>query len=149
MRGQNNGIGIGIVEVYDLNVGANSTLANIGSRGFVDTGDNAMIGGFIVGGGATSPRVLIRGIGPSLASFVPNALANPMLELRNADGSLIRSNNNWRDSQEEEIKNTTISPSHNLEAAIIATVPNGNYTAVLRGVNNRTGVAVVEVYNLQ
>jgi len=149
LRGQNNGIGIGIVEVYDLNPGANSTLANIGSRGFVDTGDNAMIGGFIVGGGSTSPRVLIRGIGPSLVSSIPNALANPTLELRNADGALIRDNDNWRDSQEEEIENTTIPPSHDLEAAIIATVPNGNYTAVLRGVNNSTGVAVVEVYNLQ
>ena len=149
LRGQNNGIGIGLVEVYDLNAGANSTLANIGSRGFVDTGDNAMIGGFIVGGGSTSPRVLIRGIGPSLASSIPNALANPTLELRNADGALIRDNDNWRDSQEEEIENTTIPPSHDLEAAIIATVPNGNYTAVLRGENNSTGVAVVEIYNLE
>ena len=149
LRGQNNGIGIGLIEVYDLNVGDNSTLANIGSRGFVDTGDNVMIGGFIVGGGSTSPRVLIRGIGPSLASSIPNALANPTLELRNANGALIRDNDNWRDSQEEEIENTTIPPSHNLEAAIIATVPNGNYTAVLRGVNNSTGIAVVEIYNLQ
>jgi hypothetical protein len=149
LRGQNNGTGIGVVEVYDLNVGANSTLANIGSRGFVDTGDNAMIGGFIVGGGSTLTRVLIRGIGPSLPSSIPNALANPTLELRNADGALIRDNDNWRDSQEEEIENTTIPPSHNLEAAIIAAVPNGNYTAILRGENNSTGVAVVEIYNLQ
>ncbi|HEV2840963.1 MAG TPA: SBBP repeat-containing protein [Chthoniobacterales bacterium] len=148
LRGQNNAIGIGIVEVYDLNVGVNSTLANIGSRGFVDTGDNAMIGGFIVGGGSAPVRVLIRGIGPSLASSVPNALADPTLELRNGNGSLIRDNDNWRDSQEEEIQNTTIPPSHDLEAAIIETVPNGNYTAVLRGENNTSGVAVVEVYNL-
>ncbi len=149
LRGQNNGIGIGLVEVYDLNSGTNSALANIGSRGFVDTGDNVMIGGFIVGDGSTPARVLIRGIGPSLPPSIPNALANPTLELRNADGALVRDNDNWRDSQEEEIENTTIPPSHDLEAAIIASVPNGNYTAVLRGQNNSTGVAVVEIYNLQ
>lgn len=148
LRGQNNGTGVGIVEVYDLDVGRNSTLANIGSRGFVDTGDNVMIGGFIVGGGSTPIRVLIRGLGPSLASFIPNVLANPTLELRNANGSLVRDNDDWRDSQEEEIENTTIPPSDDLEAAIIATVPNGNYTAVLRGENNATGIAVVEIYNL-
>ena len=149
LRGQNNGIGIGVVEVYDLNAAANSTLANISSRGFVDTGDNAMIGGFIVGGGSSGTRVLVRGIGPSLASFFPDALANPTLELRNADGSLIRENDDWRDSQEAEIQDTTIPPSNNLESAIIASVANGNYTAILRGVNNTIGVAVVEVYNVQ
>ena len=149
LRGQNNGIGVGVVEVYDLNAAANSTLANISSRGFVDTGDNAMIGGFIVGGGSSETRVLIRGIGPSLASFFPNALENPTLELRNADGSLIRENDDWRDSQEAEIQGTTIPPSNNLESGIVASVGNGNYTAILRGKDNTTGVAVVEVYNLQ
>ena len=149
LRGQNNGTGIGVVEVYDLNAQADSTLANISSPGFVDTGDNAMIGGFIVGAGSSGARVLIRGIGPSLSSFFPNPLENPMLELRNADGSLIRDNDDWRDSQEAEIQDTTIPPSNNLESAIIASVGNGNYTAVLRGKDNTTGVAVVEVYNLQ
>ena len=149
LRGQNNGVGIGVVEVYDLNAAVNSTLANISSRGFVDTGDNAMIGGFIVGGGSSATRVLVRGIGPSLSAFFPNPLENPTLELRNADGSLIRENDDWRDSQETEIQDTTIPPSNNLESAIIASVGNGNYTAILRGVNNTTGVAVVEVYNLE
>jgi hypothetical protein len=107
-----------------------------------------MIGGFIVGGGAGATRVLIRGIGPSLSSFFPNALANPTLELRNANGSLVRANDDWRDSQEGEIEDTTIPPSSNLESAVVATVANGNYTAVLRGAGNTTGVAVVEVYNV-
>jgi len=128
---------------------ANSTLANISSRGFVDTGDNAMIGGFIVGGGSAGTRVLVRGIGPSLASIFPDALANPTLELRNANGSLIRENNDWRDAQEAEIQGTTIPPSDNLESAILTTVSNGNYTAILRGAGNTTGVAVVEIYNLR
>jgi hypothetical protein len=149
LRGKNNTTGIGVVEVYDLNSAANSTLANISSRGFVDTGDNVMIGGFIVGGEGAGTRVLIRGIGPSLASFFPNALANPTLELRDGNGSLIRANNNWRDSQEAEIQDTTIPPSNNLESAIVASVAKGNYTAILRGAGNTTGVAVVEVYNLQ
>jgi len=147
LRGQNNGTGIGVVEVYDLSGGANSALANISSRGFVDTGDNAMIGGFIVGNGAT--RVLIRGIGPSLASIFPDALANPTLELRNANGSLVRENDNWRDSQEAEIQDTTIPPSNDLESAIFASVGAGSYTAILRGAGNTAGVAVVEVYNLR
>ena len=149
LRGQNNGVGIGVVEVYDLNAAVNSTLANISSRGFVDSGDNAMIGGFIVGGGSSGARVLVRGIGPSLGSFFPDALANPTLELRNADGSLIRENDNWRDSQETEIQETTIPPSNNLESAILASVGNGNYTAILRGKDNTTGMGVVEIYNLQ
>jgi hypothetical protein len=149
LRGQNNGTGLGVLEVYDLNTAANSILANISSRGFVDTGDNAMIGGFIVGGEGAGARVLIRGVGPSLSSFFPNALENPTLELRNADGSLIRANDNWRDSQEGEIEDTTIPPSNNLESAIVASVGNGNYTAILRGAGNATGVGVVEVYNLR
>ena len=149
LRGLNDTTGIGVVEAYDLDGAANSTLANISSRGFVDTGDNAMIGGFIVDGHGGGTRVLVRGIGSSLASFFPNALANPTLELRNADGSLIRENDNWRDSQEGDIQATTIPPSNNLESAIIATVSNGSYTAILRGAGNTTGVAVVEVYNLR
>lgn len=148
LRGQNNGMGIGIVEIYDLNGDADSTLANISSRGFVDAGDSVMIGGVIISGAAPA-KVLIRGIGPSLASFFPNALANPTLELRNANGALIRDNNNWRDWQETEIENTTIPPTNDLEAAILDFLPYGNYTAVLRGENNTTGVGVVEIYNLQ
>ena len=149
LRGQNDGIGIGVVELYDLQAaGSDSTLSNIGSRGLVDTGDNAMIGGFIVGAGNSGTRVLIRGIGPSLSSFVSGALANPTLELRNADGSLIRENDNWRDSQEMEIQATGIPPTNNLESAIVASLGNGNYTAILRGKNNTTGVGVVEVYNV-
>jgi hypothetical protein len=150
LRGQNNGIGIGVVEVYDLNPDANSVLANIGSRGFVDTGDNAMIGGFIVGGdGQADARVVVRGIGPSLAAFgVTNALQNPTLELKNANGATLLSNDDWQQGQPTEINQLNLAPSDSRESALVAALPHGNYTAILRGKNNTTGVAVVEVYNV-
>jgi hypothetical protein len=148
LRGHDNTTGIGLIEIYDLNPAEHALLVNLSSRGFVDTGDNVIIGGFIIGGGSAPARALVRAIGPSLTSFFPNALANPTLELRNADGSLVRSNDNWRDSQETEIQATGLAPTNSLESAIIASLGNGNYTAILRGKDNTTGVAVVEIYNV-
>jgi hypothetical protein len=146
LAGTNGGTGVGLVEVYDLGLGANAQLANISTRGFVDTGDNVMIGGLILGGGSGAARVLVRALGPSLP--VAGALADPTLHLHDGDGGLIASNDNWRSDQEDEIIATTIPPPDDLESAIVRDFAPGNYTAIVRGVNNTTGVALVEAYRL-
>jgi plastocyanin len=159
LRGKNNTVGVALVEVYDLSSGAASTLGNISTRGFVQTGNNVMIGGFIVQG--TGPkRVILRAIGPELSAppfNIPNALANPRLELHNGSGELIARNDNWQTtmiggiiaaSQVSAIQNSGHAPTQPTESAIIATLQPGNYTAIVRGVNNTTGVALVEVYDL-
>jgi hypothetical protein len=142
--------GIGVVEVYDLDQNANSTLANIASRGFVDTGDNVMIGGVIVGPtGGASARVVVRAIGPSLANFgINGALQDPTLDLVNSNGVVLRANNNWKDSQQTAIETTGLQPGDPREATLIETLSPGNYTAIVRGSGNTTGVGLVEVYNL-
>jgi hypothetical protein len=147
VRGVNNGTGIGVVEAYDLDTSVDSKLANISTRGLVQTGDNVLIAGTIVVG-QTSQKVIIRGIGPSLS--VPGKLSDPTLELRDGNGALLEGNDNWQDSPNKQaIIDSTISPSDPLESAIVRVLPPGNYTAILRGVNNATGIAVVEVYALQ
>jgi CSLREA domain-containing protein len=149
VRGANGSTGIGVVEAYDLDTTASSRLANISTRGFVSTGDNVLIAGTIVVGPA-SQKVLIRGIGPSLP--VAGKMADPTLELRDSNGAVMQANDNWVDSPNKQaIIDTTVPPSNDLESAIIATLPgnNASYTAILRGVNNTTGIAVVEVYALQ
>jgi hypothetical protein len=150
LRGKNNGTGIGLVEVYDLASGANSKLANISTRGFVDTGDNAMIGGFIVGaGGGGSANVIVRAIGPSLtAAGVSGALQDPTLELHNGNGTVIGFDDNWKDVQQAEIAASSIPPTDDHESAIAATLRPGPYTAIVRGKNDTTGVGLVEVYNV-
>jgi len=148
VRGKNDATGIGLFEVYDLDQTADSNLGNISTRGFVGTGDNVMIGGTIIAG-AVPARVLFRAIGPSLTNFgLPNALDNPILALYNANGGLIAANYDWRDTQEAEIIATGLPPSNNLESAIVADLAPGPYTAIVRGTSNTTGVALVEVYNL-
>jgi hypothetical protein len=150
MAGKNSATGIGVIEVYDLDQTANSQLANIASRGFVKGGDDVMIGGLIVGGtGTENARILLRAIGPSLGKAgIAGALQDPTLELRNENADLVRENDNWQESQQPEIEATTIPPSDPAEAAIIASLPSGNYTAVVRGKNNSAGVGLVEVYNV-
>ncbi len=107
-----------------------------------------MIGGLIVSG-PDSENVIVRAIGPSLVNFgITNALQNPFLELHDANGALIVSNDNWKDTQQAEIEATGLAPSNDLESAIVRTLPLGNYTAIVRGVNNTTGVALVEVFGL-
>jgi len=150
VAGKNGTTGIALVEAYDLgtaslDISGVARLANISTRGLVNTGDNAMIGGFIIRGQIT--RVIVRAIGPSLP--VPGALGDPTLELHDGNGALIASNDNWRSDQEAEIIATGIPPSNDLESAIVRNLPPGNYTAVVRGRNNTTGVALVEVYALQ
>ena len=145
------------MEVYDLGTGTSSILGNISTRIFVQTGDNVMIGGFIVQG--TEPkRVIICAIGPELGQYgVPNPLADPTLELHNGTGALIASNDNWQHTiiggiitsdQVPAIRASGHAPGDPSESAIIANLPPGNYTAIVRGVNNTTGVALVEVYDL-
>jgi uncharacterized delta-60 repeat protein len=147
VRGSDNGTGIGMVEAYDLDQTVDSKLSNISTRGLVQTGDDVMIGGLIVLG-QNSLRVIVRAIGPSLP--VPGALADPTLNLHDSNGALIASNNNWRDdpAQESEIIETGIPPTNNFESAIVRDFAPGQYTAIVRGVNNTTGVALVEVYGL-
>jgi hypothetical protein len=145
VRGASGGTGVGLVEVYDLDRAANSSLANISSRGFVQTGDDVMIGGFILTGTGTR-KVIVRAIGPSLP--VAGALADPTLELVNANGVTMASNDNWRSDQEAEIIASTVAPTNDLESAIVATLPPAAHTAILRGKNGMTGVALVEVFAL-
>lgn len=149
LRGKNNATGIGVVEVYDLAQTAKAKLANISSRGFASTGDDALIGGFIVGGGnGMNAKVVLRAIGPSLAPNVSNALADPTLELVDANGSTVRADDDWKDSQQSELETIGIQPTNDKESALIATLPAGSYTAVVRGKGSTAGVAVVEIYNV-
>ena len=145
-RGVNNGTGIGVVEAYDLDTSANSKLANISTRGLVQTGDNVLFAGTIIVGQA-SQKVIIRALGPSTG--VPGAMADPTLELHDGNGALLEANDNWVDSPNKQaIIDSTIPPPNNAESAIVRTLTPANYTAIVRGVNNSTGIAVVEVYAL-
>jgi hypothetical protein len=158
VRGVDNTTGVALVEVYDLSPTPNSILENISTRSFVQTGDNVMIGGVIVQG-TQSRRVIVRAIGPELTQYgVPNALADPTLELHDGTGALIASNDNWQHTiiggiitsdQVHDIMNSGHAPTDPRESVIIATLLPGNYTAIVRGVNNTTGVALAEVYDLQ
>jgi hypothetical protein len=158
VRGVNNTTGVALAEVYDLRTGINSKLGNISTRSFVQAGDNVMIGGFIVQG--TQPKtVIVRAIGSELRQYgVPDPLQDPTLELHNANGTLIASNDNWQTTiiggiithdQGSDIQNSGHAPGDARESAIIASLPPGNYTAIVRGVNNTTDVALVEVYDLR
>ncbi len=147
VRGVNNTTGVALVEAYDLDGSTSARLSNISTRGLVQTGGNVMIGGFIIQGPA-SKKVIIRALGPTLASFgIANALANPTMELRDANGNLITSNDNWK-TQQIEVSATGYAPPNDLESAIVRTLAPGNYTAIVRGVNNTSGVALIEVYGL-
>jgi uncharacterized repeat protein (TIGR03803 family) len=157
LQGKNNGTGVGVVEVYDLDQTATSKLANISTRAFVDTGNNVMIGGLIVSGGVGggTARVILRAIGPSLgAAGLQGALQDPNLELHDASGTTIASNDNWKlrpdgSSQQGEIEATSIPPTNDLESALVQTLAPGNYTTIVRGANTTSGIAVVEAYTLQ
>ena len=150
LTGKNDGTGVGLVEIYDLDQADQSKLANISTRGFVNTGDKVMIGGFIIGdsngGGST---MVVRGIGTSLAALgVTDPLQDAFLEVHDSSGTLIASNDNWRDTQETEIIATGLAPTDDHESAIAIALPSGAYTAILRGVNNTVGVGLVEAYRI-
>ncbi|HSV63151.1 MAG TPA: hypothetical protein VLH83_07370, partial [Chthoniobacterales bacterium] len=147
VRGKNGSSGIGLVEAFDLNAGNNARLANLSTRGLVETGDNVLIGGFITGNHLGNVNVLIRAIGPSLAGKVPNPLSDPILELHDSNGTTVATNDNWQDVQGPEIQQTGLAPTNIKESAILASLQVGSHTAIVRGVNG-VGNAVVEVYNL-
>jgi len=152
VRGKGGGTGIGLVEVYDLSQTSISLLGNISSRGFVDTNDNVMIGGFIIGPvDRGNPRVVVRALGPSLSSSgVPNTLQNPTLELHDGSGTLISSNDDWpTDPNSSLVVANGLAPSDTRESAIFTPLTPGQYTAIVRGVGNTTGIGLIEVYNLQ
>jgi hypothetical protein len=150
VSGKNNTTGVGLVEVYDLSQAVPAKLANISTRAFVGTGSDIVIAGFILGGNSGSDRVIARGIGPSLTPLgVANALANPTLELRDSNGAVVLANNDWQDNaaQAAELTAAGLAPTNPLESGLAATLSPGLYTALLAGLNNGTGVGLVEVYD--
>jgi len=153
LRGTNNSTGVGLVEVFDLgiaslDVSSQSQLANISTRGTVQTGDAIMIGGFIIGGNTTS-NVLVRALGPSLTGQgVAGALPDPVLELKDKDGVLVAANDDWTSDQEAEILFTNLAPANPRESAILRSLSPGSYSAIVLGKNGTSGVALVEVYVL-
>jgi hypothetical protein len=151
MAGKNQGTGIGVAEVYDTTGAVDAQLANISTRGFVLSGDNVMIAGFILGGNANT-NVVVRGIGPSLAQFgLSPVLADPTLELHDGNGTTLIANDNWTDdpiSAAQLIANG-LEPSDPKESGIFTSLPAGQFTAILAGKNGGTGIGVVEVYNLK
>jgi hypothetical protein len=150
LAGTNQSTGVGLVEVYDLDQAAGSKLANISTRGFVDVGDNVMIGGIITGPSDTGDAtVLLRAIGPSLSSSgVPDPLQDPVLELHDGQGTTLTSNDDWQDTQKDEIEATGLAPSDPAESAILQSLSPGNYTAIVSGKDGTTGIGLVEVYDL-
>lgn len=151
LRGKNNTSGVGLVDAYDLATGAASRFGNISTRGFVSTGDNAMIGGFIVGSaGGAGADIVVRALGPSLsASGISDPLLNPTLELRDVNGVLIKSNDDWQSSNDYvAVRSSGLAPTNQYESAVIANVAAGNYTAIVRGKDNTVGTALVEVYDV-
>ena len=149
LTGNSGGTGNGVIEVYDLAASASPVVANLSTRGFVGAGDNVMIAGVIIGQG-DPPIMVFRALGPSLASFgVANPLADPTLELYDNNGNLIASNDDWQNPQIQAVRATNLAPSNLKESAIVsAFLSPGNYTAVVRGKNNTTGVAIVESYRI-
>lgn len=149
IRGNGDTTGIGLVEVYDLQTSASSKLGNLSTRGLVGSGPNVMIGGTIVTG-PDAARVMFRALGPSLAAAgIQNSTTDPQLDLFDANGGKIGSNNNWKDSQQAAIAGSGLAPSSDLESAILTDLTPGNYTAVVTDVNGGTGVSLVEAYHLQ
>ena len=153
LSGKNNTTGVGLIEVYDNNSAADSQLANISTRGLVQGGSNVMIGGFILGGGGqTTTRVAIRGIGPSLSQFgLTNLLADPTLELHNANGTTLIANDDWTDDLVSAAQLTAngLALKNSKESGIFTSLPAGQFTAILAGKDGGTGIGLVEIYNLK
>ena len=148
MQGVNATAGVGLVELYDADQSAAANAANLSTRGRVQSGDNVMIGGLIIGGTGTQ-RVIFRAIGPSLADRgVTGSLQDPTLELVDASGTRIRFNDNWRSDQEAEIAASGVPPTNDAESALIETLNPGRYTAIMRSADNSVGVGLVEIYRL-
>jgi hypothetical protein len=152
LTGVNQTTGVGLVEVYDNNLAADSALANISTRGYVVTADNVMIGGFTLGGNNAPARMAVRGLGPSLSRFgLSNLLADPTLQLYNANGTVMISNDDWTDDPASAAlllaNGLALQDTH--ESGIFMTLPPGAFTAILAGKNGGTGIGLVEIYNLK
>jgi hypothetical protein len=138
-----------LVEFYDV-TGNNLRPVNISTRGLVQPGDNVMIGGFILADGNAGAHIVARALGPSLVdSGIANPLPDPALELHDGNGAIVATNDDWRDTQEAELNATGLAPNNPAESAILAYLGTGSYTAIVRGQANSTGIALVEVYQLQ
>ncbi|MEY2579301.1 MAG: hypothetical protein QOI49_2125, partial [Verrucomicrobiota bacterium] len=152
IRGADNSPGIGVVELYDLSTSDPGELGNLSVRASAETGDNVLFDGLILQGG-TPKRVLFRALGPSVkvnGNTVPGVLQDPILELHDGNGALMTTNDNWPDAPNAaEIQATGLAPPDNHESAILMTLPAGNYTTIVRGVNGTTGIALAEAYKLQ
>ena len=151
VSGKNQTSGVGLVEVFDLQQSSSTQLVNISTRGLVQSGEGVMIGGFIVGSsGSGQATVIVRALGPSLTnSGIAGALANPTLELRDGNGALVRENDDWKESQQADIEASGVKPANDREAAVVATLPAGAYTAIVRGKSGTAGVGLFELYNLR
>jgi len=148
VRGAGNTVGTGVVDAYDLSAASPAKLANIATRGLIQPGDKLMIAGFIVQNG--SVKAVVRAIGPSLTPFgITNALPDTTLQLRNQNGVIVRENDDWKTDQQQELESTGLAPTNDLEAALVVTIPPGQYTAQVRGKPESTGTGVVQVYFLQ
>ena len=153
LSGAGNTSGIGIIEIYDNDKTVDSDLANISTRGFVQTGDAVLIGGFTLGNNNNATNMVVRALGPSLSSFgLSNLLADPTLELHNANGTLMISNDDWQSDpvSAAQLIAHGLAPSNSKESAIFASLaPPGQFTAIVAGKNGGIGIAIVEIYNLR
>jgi phospholipase/lecithinase/hemolysin len=149
LAGKDGGTGIGVVEVYDLQSGASATLANLSTRGFVNRGDDVMIGGLIIGSG-DSPIIVLRALGPTVGSLgVVNFLPDPTLELHDGNGATVVLNDEWKIPYFQPVRAANLAPSQDQESAIVAPfLTPGNYTAIVRGKGTDTGLALIEVYRI-
>lgn len=149
LRDGEGGAGVGLVEIYDLDEPRDTLrLSNSSARGSVLTGDNILIGGVVIEAAENRIKILSRALGPSLAEFgVPYALGNPTLQLYDGNGTMIASNDDWKDTQEREIEALGVAPSDSRESAILITPPPGHYTALVSGKNGGMGIGLVEFYS--
>jgi hypothetical protein len=150
VTGKNGTSGVALIEAYDLSESVDSKLANLSTRAFVGTSDNIVIAGFMLGGEGGDTGIVVRGIGPSLTSAgVPDALADPTLELRDGSGELRAANNDWQDNpiQAAELMAAGLAPTNQFESGIALVLPPGLYTALLTGLDDGTGIGLVEVYD--
>jgi hypothetical protein len=148
VRGVGNTVGTGVVDAYDLSGASPARLVNIATRGLIQPGDKLMIAGLIIQNGPV--KAVVRAIGPSLSAFgITNALPDTTLQLRDGDGAIIRENDDWKTDQRQELENTGLQPTNDLEAALVANLLPGQYTAQVRGKPEATGIGVVQVYFLQ
>ena len=152
LAGKNGTTGVGLVEVYDISPGVFAELTNVSTRGFVGSGQSVMIGGFISSGGNGSTQVVVRGLGPTLSQppfNLAGTLADPVVTLVDGNGTVVKTNDNWKNTQQAAIQATGLAPPNDLESAMVVTVAAGQYTAILQGSNGGTGIGLVEVYKLR